>query len=137
MEGIPTLKDLVAKNDYSISFDLKDAYNHLPVHPSLKPYLGICWNGKSYRYLGMSFGLMDALRVLSQIMKKCVKAIREYWNIKATIYLDDLILLHQNRDHLEKVGQEVKLFLKWLGWTVNEQKSKLTPSQQFNYLGWS
>jgi hypothetical protein len=62
MEGIPTLKDLVAENDYSISFDLKDAYNHVPVHPSLQPYLGICWNGKS---LGMPFGFSDAPRVFS------------------------------------------------------------------------
>jgi hypothetical protein len=62
-------------------------------------------------------------------MKKCVKTIRECWNIKATIYLDDLILLHQDREHMEKVGQEVKLFLKWLGWTKSEQKSVLKPSQ--------
>jgi hypothetical protein len=43
MEGIPTLKDLIAPKDYAISFDLKDAYNHIPVHPSLQPFLGICW----------------------------------------------------------------------------------------------
>jgi hypothetical protein len=56
----------------------------------------MCWNGKTYRYLDMSFGLMDVPRVFSQIMRKCVKAIKEIWNIKTTTYLDDLILLHQN-----------------------------------------
>jgi hypothetical protein len=107
MEGIPMLKDLIAKKDYSISFDLKDAYNHIPVYPSLQPYLGICWKSKTYRYLGMPFGLMDAPRVFSQIMKKCVKTIRELWNIKATIYLDDFIL-HQDCDHLEIISERSK-----------------------------
>jgi uncharacterized protein YsxB (DUF464 family) len=64
----------------------------------------------------------------SKIMKKCVKAIREIWNIKATINMDDLVLLHPNHDHFKKMDQEVKLFLKWLGWTVNEQKNQYISS---------
>jgi hypothetical protein len=114
MEGIPTLKDLITKKDYSISFDLKDAYNHIPLHPSLQSYLGICWNSKTYRYLGMPFGLMDAPRVFSQIMKKCVKAIRELWNIKTTIYLDDLILLHPDCGLARLIGVFNSLRLQFL-----------------------
>jgi hypothetical protein len=29
MEGIPTLKDLVEKKEYEITFNLKKAYNHI------------------------------------------------------------------------------------------------------------
>jgi hypothetical protein len=136
MEGVPTLKETIQKNDYAISFDLKEAYNHVPVHSTMQPLLGICWNGKAYKYVGMPFGLSDAPRVFSQIIKKVVNTIRDLWRIKAVIYLDDLILLHQNPDHLKKVGQEVTEFLEWLGWTVNLEKSQLDPSQTFKYLGW-
>jgi hypothetical protein len=41
MEGVSTLTDLLSKNDYAISFDLKDAYNNVPVHPSMRPLLGM------------------------------------------------------------------------------------------------
>jgi hypothetical protein len=41
MEGIPTLINLWEINDYAISFDLKNAYNHIPVHSSMRPLLGI------------------------------------------------------------------------------------------------
>jgi hypothetical protein len=45
MEGEPTLVELLEKNDYAISFDLKEAYNHVPVHSSMQPLLGVCWQG--------------------------------------------------------------------------------------------
>jgi hypothetical protein len=45
----------------------------------------------------MTFGLNNALRVFTQIMKKCVMAIREIWRIRCVIYLDDLVLLHPDR----------------------------------------
>jgi hypothetical protein len=136
MEGVHTLKDLIQPKDYAITYDLKDAYNHVPVHPSMSPLLGVAWRGKCYRFVGMPFGLSDAPRVFSSIMKKVVTTIREVWNVKAVIYLDDLILLHQNPDILQNIGKEVLLFLQWLGWTVNQQKSCLIPNRIWTYLGW-
>jgi hypothetical protein len=51
MEGIPTLIDLWEINDWAISFDLKDAYNHVPVHQTMRPMLGISYNIKNSEYL--------------------------------------------------------------------------------------
>jgi hypothetical protein len=48
MEGISTLSNLLVKNDYAISFDLKEAYNHIPVHPSMQQLLGLAWKDKCY-----------------------------------------------------------------------------------------
>jgi hypothetical protein len=39
MEGISTLSNLLTRNDYATSFDLKEAYNHIPVHASIQPLL--------------------------------------------------------------------------------------------------
>jgi hypothetical protein len=36
MENTPTLEQLLMKNDYAISYDLKEAYNHVPVHPTMQ-----------------------------------------------------------------------------------------------------
>jgi hypothetical protein len=63
MEGVTTLKQLWERNDYAISFDLKEAYNHVPVHESLRPLLGVAYRGELYRFVGMPFGLNDASRI--------------------------------------------------------------------------
>jgi hypothetical protein len=118
MEGSSTLSNLLVKNDYAISFDLKEAYNHVPVHVTMQPLLGLAWKGNCYKCLEMPFGLNDAPRVYMMIMRMCVRIIREVLDVKTEIYLDDLLLLHQDPDRLRMIGQEVSLFLQWLGLTV-------------------
>jgi hypothetical protein len=46
MEGTETIKEIVQKDDYAVTYDLKEAYNHVPLHPSFQPLLGIVWKGK-------------------------------------------------------------------------------------------
>jgi hypothetical protein len=75
MEGVSTLPELLSKNDYAISFNLKDAYNHVPVHPSMRPLLGLAWRGKCYTFVGMLFGLNDTPRVFTMIMRVAVRII--------------------------------------------------------------
>jgi hypothetical protein len=119
MENAITMKDIISKGDYCISFDLKEAYNHVPVHPSMSPLLGIMWQKRYYKFVGMPFGLNDAPRVFSMIMRKVAKAIRIYWNVKVVVYLDDIAILHPDPIRLKEIGKEVSEFLQWLGWTVN------------------
>jgi hypothetical protein len=52
------------------------------------------------------------------------------------IYLDDLLILHQNQNHLKRIISQITLFFQHLGWTVNLKKSNLIPSHQLKYLGW-
>jgi hypothetical protein len=75
-------------------------------------------------YRGMPFVLRDAPWVFTQIMKKCVMAIREIWWIRCVIYFDDL----------KKIARQITQFLRYYGWTVNLEKSHLEQSQQFQYL---
>jgi hypothetical protein len=80
MEKVPTLE----KDKFMVFFDLKNAYNHILIHPNLQPILGFCWKG-NYCFIGMPFGLSDTPRIFTIIMKKVVKRIRELWNIKAKL----------------------------------------------------
>jgi hypothetical protein len=136
MEGILTVRQSLRKGHYAITFDLKEAYNHVPVHKSFQKYLGFAHQGKTYTWRGMPFGLSDAPRVFSMIMKKVAQFIRETFHVNAVIYLDDLLLTHPNRRHLKSIGEEVALFLEALGLTVNREKSHLNPMRVFRYLGW-
>jgi hypothetical protein len=137
MENIVTVEELMELDDSSITFNLKHAYNHIPVHKSLQPLLGIGWKGKCYRFLGMPFSLSDAPRDFSLIMRKVERQIRELWGVKVVIHIDDIIVLHQDPKRLEEIGKELADYLKYFGWMVNLEKSHLVPSKIFTYLGWT
>jgi hypothetical protein len=45
MEEVKTVKDVILQGDYAVSIDIKSAYNHVSVHPSLRPYLCFLFQG--------------------------------------------------------------------------------------------
>jgi hypothetical protein len=107
MEDTKTVTELLLPNDYAISIDLKSAYSHISVHPSLWPYLGFVFERKSYCFLGMPFGLSNAPRIFTKIMRVAMWHIRQKWNIRCVAYLDDLLFLHQSQDELERVARKI------------------------------
>jgi hypothetical protein len=94
------------------------------------------YQNRLYKYQGMLFDLNDTPKIFTQIMKKVVQAIKELWKIRCVIYLDDLLILHQNQNHLKRITPQITQFLQHLGWSVNLEKSNLIPSHQFKYLSW-
>jgi hypothetical protein len=108
MENITTVEELMEKNDYAITFDLKFAYNHIPVHKSQQPLLGIGWKGKCYRFLEMPFGLSDAPRVFSLIMRKVERRIVDSENMTIQLtkerYKTCLLTARKTRRKAYKTG---------------------------------
>jgi hypothetical protein len=103
MENTPTLKQLLMKNNFAISYDLKKTYNHIPIHPTMQDLLKIQYQGRLYKYQRMPFCLNNTPRVLfTQIMKKAIHAIRKIWKVRCVIYLDNLLVLHQDPHRLIK-----------------------------------
>jgi hypothetical protein len=90
MEEIPTLKQLLMKDDYMILCNPKEAYNPIPKHSTMRDLLVIQYQGQLHKYHGTLFSLNDVLRVFTQIMKKVIQAIRELWNVRCVIHLDEI-----------------------------------------------
>ena len=42
-EGIQTVRDILHKNDFFVTFDLKNGYHHVPVAKEHQKYLGFAW----------------------------------------------------------------------------------------------
>jgi hypothetical protein len=136
MEDVKTVREILREGDYAVSVDIRSAYNHVSVHPSLRPFLCFLFQGQSYTYVGMPFGLMDAPRVFTKIMRCVMWQIRQRWQVRCVVYLDDLLFLDQDPNRLQQTIGEIHQFLDSLGWTVNREKSELVPSQVFTFLGW-
>jgi hypothetical protein len=50
--------------------------------------------------------------------------------------MDDILLLHQDRAHLELATLQIAIYLRSLGWTLSMEKGEFTPAQVVTFLGW-
>ena len=64
-----------------------------------------------------------------------MNAIRDRWDVVASAYMDDLLLLAADPEQLSIAVREIVDFLERLGWSVNRVKSVFRPSTRFVYLG--
>jgi hypothetical protein len=133
------LKRLVRRGDWAVTLDFSAAFHHLGVEEELRRLLNFRYDGRTFRYLGLPFGLRSAPRLFCGAMAATMNAVRARWNVVASAYMDDVIIFHADREVLKKVVVEIVEFVEWLGWTVNKEKSVLEPSREVEYLGveWS
>jgi hypothetical protein len=135
MEDWRTAQQLIECNQWAVSIDITKAYHHVPVSTEMRSYLAFGYAGEYYQYYGMPFGIKTAPRIFTQIMKTAMKEIGRRWEISSIQYLDDLLFLHHNGEELRKKIIQIADFLQSLGWSINWDKSNITPRQQFLFLG--
>lgn len=134
MENVAMLKDLLKKGDWMGSIDLKDAFQTVPVHGDFCKLLRFRWEGKMYEYQCLPFGLTSAPRTFTKVMKPIMALLREK-GVRCLIFIDDILILATARQELILILQEVITLLRLLGFTINMEKSELTPTQRIQYLG--
>jgi ribonuclease HI len=139
MEDIRTVVQLLEQDQWTVSVDITKAYSHVSVSPEMQPYLTFQYDTNYYQYRAMPFGVSSAPRIFTRIMKQTIKAVRERWQVAAVQYLDDLLFIHSDREWLQSHIGSIVSFLQSLGWTINNKKSRLSPQQEFVFLGmqWS
>jgi hypothetical protein len=136
MEDSRMVAQLLRKEMFAISIDIKSAYYHIRIDPVLSKYLCFEYDRRCFQYVGMPFGIKMAPRVFSRIMHRCIVVIRDKWKVSAVQYIDDIWIGHTDRQYLVKVSPEIVLFLRQLGRLINEEKSDLVPRMEFVFLGW-
>ena len=134
MENLAMLKTVLQKQDYMIKVDLKDAYFCIPVCRKDQQFLRFQWRNKLYQFSCLPFGLTSAPRQFTKLMKPTVFLLRRI-GIRLLIYLDDLLILNQNKVQLAKDAHSLIFLLQNLGLVINWGKSVLEPTQELEYLG--
>jgi ribonuclease HI len=136
MEGIGTVREMVKPGDWATSLDFKNAFNHIPVHADLQPYLCFDFEGTTYGYRGMPFGVKHAPRVFSRLMKRAIQEVRRRWGVRISFYMDDTLLLFTDEQTAAIQTAEIAGYLQRLGWTLSPEKCQFRPSQVTEFLGW-
>ena len=135
MEGLHLLlPDLLQVQDWMVKLDLKDAYLQVPIHPDHQHLLTFQWEGKSYMFKCLPFGLSSAPRVFTKLLKPVVGFLRQI-GCRLIIDLDNMLMLHQDREQLYQITQLTCQLFEGLGLMVNQKKSITSPTQELEFLG--
>ena len=117
---------LVEKGDWMFSFDLKGAYHQVPMNQEYFKYLGFSIereNGQVeyFRYKMLPFGLNDAARVLTKLLRSPIERWRKM-DIPIFIHLDDGLGLCKTRKGALEASEQVRSDLERYGLLVSEKK---------------
>ena len=134
METNGSLLKAIQKGQWLTILDLKDAYFHIPIHPSYRQYLRFCHEGVVWQFRALPFGLNTAPRVFTMVTAPVV-ANAHLNGVSLHVYLDDWLLNPMSEESAKQQTQWLLDLCARLGWVVNVEKSSLTPSQVAIYLG--
>jgi hypothetical protein len=136
MEGPETVQYVMRKGDWGVKIDLESAFNHVWVSLAMQRFLCFCYADKYYSYVGMPFGSKHAPRLFTEALGYAIRFIRMNWDVRIIVYMDDILILHQDRQKCELYALQIATYLQCLGWTLSVKKCVFVPSQEIEFLGW-
>lgn len=107
---------------------------HVAAAKSHCPFLRISYLGQLYEMTCLPFGLASAPHLFSSITCWVAETLRAK-GCRVLVYLDDYLLVNQDQSKLCLQASAAVRHLEYLGWSLNYQKSILTPTQDLVYLG--
>ena len=106
MEGLEAVRKLIQPGDFMMKLDLQDAYFSVPIHNSHKKYLRFVFQGITYEFQCLPFGLSSAPRTFTKLLKPVIVLLRTQ-GIRIVIYLDDRLILDQSPERLSSIFRSV------------------------------
>ena len=117
-----------------MKLDLKDAYFHLKLHPTLQKFVRLQVGGELWEFQGACFGLSTLPKIFMSIMHPLQKIWRSK-GLMVYVYLDDIILLAPSEKEAKRGLSVLLETLCDAGFKISQKKSVFTPTQRINHLG--
>lgn len=134
MEDIRTATKLINKDCFMTTMDLQEAYFLVPIHNTCKKYLRFRFQGSTFEFQCLPFGLSIAPFIFTKLMKPVVSYLRNQ-GLLLVIYLDDLLCINNSFNSCLMSTATAVNFLEKLGFIINKEKSSLVPKQIQQFLG--
>ena len=133
MENIHTVSELVTKNCWMSSLDLKDAYYSVPIHATSQQFLKFRYKGIIYKFLVFPNGLSTCPRRFTKLLKPALATFRLNGHI-IVCYIDDILIIGRTYEQcLQSLCESFKL-LENLGFVIHPVKSQFIPKQIITFL---
>lgn len=134
METLCNAINLMHRDCWFASIDLKDAYYSVKVREPDRMYLRFQFDGKLYEYCSLAQGLCSAPRVFTKLLKPVFAQLRKRGH-ENVAYIDDSLLVASTYTKcLRNVAETVEL-VDGLGFTIHPKKSVMVPTQTIVFVG--
>ena len=137
MDTLQTVAECIQPNDFGMLVDLTDCYLTLGLHPSQRKYCRFRHpaNGRRLQWRTISFGMSEAPRICTKLLRPLMGLLKQL-GIRCVLYIDDLLILHQDRTKLARgMAIAMNLLQSQVGLNLKTSKCCFRPSQQFLCLG--
>ena len=134
METLQNIIMSVNQGEWLASIDLKDAYLHVPIHPSHYQWLRFAIGDVHYQWRVLPFGLSTSPLIFTKVLAPVLAQLR-LKGIHVHPYLDDLLFRAQSPQLLQWSIKEALSLLQKAGYVINVQKSDLNPTQDLVFIG--
>ena len=134
MDSIEKIRPILGPHEWAISIDLKDAYFHIEMAPQSRKYLRFTHKGEVYQFRVLAFGLSTAPYIFTALMDTVLIHLKRQ-GINIHMYLDDWLIRNVDLRLLKLHSELILKLCSSLGLCVNMEKSDLTPSRDFVFLG--
>ena len=126
IESTQEVLKVIQQGDWMASFDLKSAYLQVPVNENFVKYLGFAVETEDgrkvyFKYLMMPFGLNDAARVLTKLMRSPLERWRAM-GFKCFIHLDDGFIFCSSKEEAIEASRRIRQDLISYGLLISESK---------------
>ena len=127
------------KEEYMFLFDLKSAYLQIRVNENFIKYLGFAIEEEDrrkryFQYLNFPFGLNDAMRVLTKMIKLPLERWRQE-GIKVFIHVDDGLGMVKGNEKVLEASRKVREELGRYLWLASEEKLAWGARQSLTWTG--
>jgi hypothetical protein len=134
MSTMRDVKQALNKDCWMASIDLTDCFWGLPLSEHDQRACAFHWRGKNYVFRCLPFGLSLSPYFITKLYRNVVEHLQARGH-RVIIYIDDILILGNNKSECERSVQAVRSCLQDLGARINEEKSHLMPTQKLEYLG--
>ena len=136
LENLSSILPYLKKGHFAAKIDLKDAYFHVPLGESFKPFLRMQVGEDIWEFQAGCFGL----NLMPQVFMAIMRTFEKRWRgrgIICFVYLDDILLLGPTAQRVQEHLQVLIGDLLDAGFKINRKKSVLYPVQSILHLGFT
>eukprot|EP00882_Tetradesmus_deserticola_P000930 GHRQ01001010.1.p1 GENE.GHRQ01001010.1~~GHRQ01001010.1.p1 ORF type:complete len:881 (+),score=141.58 GHRQ01001010.1:1178-3820(+) len=133
-ELLPDVFPLIQPGDWGYVTDCTKGYFHLQLHPMARRFLAVQFDGVTYVFRALPFGLSSAVKAFTDTMTVAYMPMRRQ-GMRFSSMIDDRIGLAKSKMACWLDIYIVVRFVCGLGFHLGLAKSVLWPQQQLLYLG--
>ena len=133
-ESISTVCKQICPHDTLVTLDIKNGFQHIPIHPDHRKFLGIQWKGDWYQWKVLPFRFNGSPYFFCKTLQLVIQYLCQQ-GLQLVIYVDNILLV-ASPSEIENHKQLLLNTLIRLGWLVNWEESSLQPALHKEFIGY-